>query len=122
MLFSLLLYMIDISMGNTFKRNKSIREMMATRNLAFAIMTKDGTRGKRFVFRNGKYSSDKLFTDYTMALVWKDATTAFKTLAFGGETGLQDAMNNWDLKLAGDPNFLNLFGLLLMVSLGKIKR
>ena len=47
---------------------------------------------------------------------------AFKTLAFGGETGMQDALNNWNMRIAGDPGFLNLFGLLLLVSLGKMTR
>lgn len=122
MLFSMLLSMISFSMGRAVKNNKAIKEMMAIRNLVFVIMTEDGKIGRRFLFKNGKYSSDKILKDFNMAMVWKDPDTAFKTLAFGGETGLQDAMNNWNLRLAGDPGFFNLFGVLLLVSLGKMKR
>ena len=35
---------------------------------------------------------------------------------------MQDALNNWNMRIAGDPGFLNLFGLLLLVSLGKMTR
>jgi len=122
LLFSMLLSMIAFSMGRAAKNNKAIKEMMAIRNLVFVIMTEDGKIGRRLIFKNGKFSSDKVLTDYNMALVWKDPSTAFKTMAFGGETGLQDAMNNWNLRLAGDPGFLNLFAVLLLVSLGKMKR
>lgn len=122
MLFSLLLGMINLLMGNAVKRNKAVKEMMGIRNLAFVIMTEDGKRGRRFIFKDGKYSSDKVLSNYDMAMVWKDASTAFKTLAFGGATGLQDAMNNWKMKIAGDPTWFNFFGVLLMVSLGQMKR
>jgi hypothetical protein len=57
-----------------------------------------------------------------MAMVWKDPDIAFKTLAFGGETGIQNAMNNWNMRLAGDAGFFNFFGMLLLVSMGKMKR
>jgi len=122
LLFSMLLSIISFSMGRAVKTNKAIKEMMAIRNLVFVIMTEDGKIGRRFIFKNGKYSSDKVLKDYTMALVWKDPSTAFQTLAFGGETGLQNAMNNWNLRLAGDPGFFNFFGVLLLVALGKMKR
>lgn len=111
-----------MSMGRAVKNNKAIKEMMAIRNLVFVIMTEDGKIGRRFIFKNGKYSSDKVLKDFTMAMVWKDPAVAFKTLAFGGETGLQDAMNNWNMRLAGDAGFFNFFGVLLLVSLGKMKR
>jgi hypothetical protein len=122
LLFSMLLAMISFSMGRAVKNNKAIKEMMAIRNLVFVIMTEDGKIGRRFIFKNGKYSSDKVLKDSNMDLIWKDPSIAFKTMAFGGETGLQNAMNNWNVRLAGDPGFLNLFGLLLLVSLGKMKR
>jgi hypothetical protein len=118
----MLLSMISFSMGRAVKNNKAIKEMMAIRNLVFMIMTEDAKIGRRFIFKNGKYSSDKVLKHYTMALVWKDPNIAFKTLAFGGETGLQDAMNNWNMRVAGDPGFFNFFGVLLLVSLGKMKR
>jgi hypothetical protein len=122
LLFSLLLSMIGFLMGRAAKTNKAIKEMMAIRNLVFVIMTEDGKIGRRFIFKDGKYSTDNVLKDYNMAMVWKNPEIAFKTLAFGGETGLQDAMNNWNMRLAGDSGFFNFFGVLLLVSMGKMKR
>ncbi len=122
MLFSMLLSMIGFLMGRAAKTNKAVKEMMAIRNLVFVIMTEDGKIGRRFIFKDGKYSTDGILKDYTMAMVWKDPDIAFKTLAFGGESGIQNAMNNWNMRLAGDPGFFNFFGMLLLVSMGKMKR
>ncbi len=122
MLFTMLLSMIGFLMGRAAKTNKAVKEMMAIRNLTFVIMTEDGKTGRRFIFKDGKYFTDKILKDYNMAMIWKNPDVAFKALAFGGETGIQDAMNNWNMRLAGDPGFFNFFGMLLLVSMGKMKR
>jgi hypothetical protein len=44
------------------------------------------------------------------------------SLAFGGDTGLQTAMNNYNLKLVGNPNIFNFFGVMIAVSMGMMKR
>lgn len=121
MLFSLLLAFLDLALKITSKTNKSVKEMISIRDLVYVIRTKDEKRGKRFIFK-GKYSSDKTFKDYNLALVFKDASTGFKTLAFGGESGIQDAVNNWDLQLVGDATILNFIGVMFMISLGAMKR
>jgi len=122
LLFTMLLSMIGFLMGRAAKTNKAVKEMMAIRNLTFVIMTEDGKTGRRFIFKDGKYFTDKILKDYNMAMIWKNPDVAFKALAFGGETGIQDAMNNWNMRLAGDPGFFNFFGMLLLVSMGKMKR
>jgi len=122
MLFSLLLRIIDLAIRIAAKRNKSLRDMIKVRNHAYVIMTKDGKIGRRFIFKNGRYSSDKLLTDYDMALVFENANIGFKTLAFGGDTGIDEAKNNWTLRILGDDYHTFWFGVVMQMALGAIKR
>ena len=122
MLFSLLLAILDFAIGICAKTNNSCRDMISIRNAAYVIMTKDGKRGRRYVFKNGKYSSDKVLTDYDMALVFENADIGFKTLAFGGDDGVQEAINNWTLKIWGDDMHMIWFGVIMGMALGGMKR
>jgi len=122
MLFSLLLSIVALAIGITVQTNKSIKDMVRIRNCSYVIMTKDGKRGRRYVFRNGKYFSDKVLNDYDLALVFENADVGFKTLALGGDTGLQVAMNNYDLMLSGNAKIFNFFGVMIAVSMGMMKR
>ena len=122
MLFSLLLSVVNLAISIMVKTNKSVQEMLTIRDSRYVIMTRDGSRGRRYIFRNGKFFSDKVLTEYDLALVFENADIGFKTLAFGGDTGLQTAMNNYDLKLVGNPNIFNFFGVMIAVSMGMMKR
>lgn len=122
MKFSLLLWFLHVAISIAAKRNKSLKDMIKVRNHAYVIMTRDGKTGRRFIFKNGKYSSDKVLTDYDMALVFENAGIGFKTLAFGGDTGLDDAKNNWTLRIQGDDYHMLWFGIVMQMALGGIKR
>ena len=122
MLFSMLLAILGFMMGMAAKNNKAVKELLRVRTATYVIMTKDGTRGRRYMIRNGKFSSDTVLKDYDMALVFENADVGFKTLALGGDTGLQVAMNNYNLKLDGNPAMFNFFGILLSICMGMIKR
>jgi len=122
MLFSILLAVLGFMIGLTAKTNKSFKDMLGVMNSAYVVMTKDGKRGRRYVVRNGKYSSDTVLKDYDLALVFENADIGFKTLALGGDTGMQTAINNYELKLAGNQQLFNSFGILIAISMGMIKR
>jgi hypothetical protein len=122
MLFSSLLWIIHLAVAIAAKRNKSLKEMIKVRNHAYVIMTKDAKIGRRFIFKNGSYSSDKVLTGYDMALVFENASVGFKTLAFGGDTGIDDARNNWNLRILGDDYHMLWFGVVMQMALGGIKR
>jgi hypothetical protein len=122
MLFQLLLNFLSFMIGLTAKNNKAIKEMLTIRKSVYVIMTEDGKLGRRFIFNYGKFSSDRVLKDYDLALVFKNADIGFKTLALGGDTGLQVAQNNYDLKLVGNPNIFNFFGVMIAVSMGMMKR
>jgi hypothetical protein len=122
MLFSLLLSIINIAMTITAKTNKSIKDLIKVRNCAYVMMTRDGKIGRRFIFKDGKYSSDKVLKDYDLAFVFKNADVGFKTLALGGQTGITEAINNWNLKLIGNIDISNFFQIMIGVSMGMMKR
>jgi hypothetical protein len=111
MLFQLLLNFLSFMIGLTAKNNKAIKEMLTIRKSVYVIMTEDGKLGRRFIFNYGKFSSDRVLKDYDLALVFKNA-----------DTGLQVAQNNYDLKLVGNPNIFNFFGVMIAVSMGMMKR
>jgi len=122
MKLSLLLWFLHVAISIANKRNKSLRDMIKVRNHAYVIMTKDGKTGRRFIFKNGRYWSDKVLTDYDMALVFENADIGFKTLAFGGNTGIDEAINNWTLRILGDDYHMLWFGVVMQMALGGIKR
>jgi len=122
MKFSLLLSTLNLAIRRAAKGNKSLKDMIKVRNHAYVIMTRDGKIGRRFSFRNGKYSSDKVLTDYDMAWVFENADVGFKALALGGDTGVQEAINNWDLRVLGDDYHMLWFGVVMQMALGGIKR
>jgi len=122
LLFSMLLSIINIAMSITAKNNKSMKDLIKVRNYAYVMMTRDGKIGRRFIFRDGKYSSDKVLKDYDLAFVFKNADIGFKTLALGGETGITEAINNWNLKLVGNVDIATFFQIMIGVSMGMMKR
>ncbi len=122
MLFSMLLAILGFMMGMAARNNKAVKDLLSVRSATYVIMTKDGTRGRRYLIRNGKFSTDTVLKDYDLALVFENADIGFKTLALGGDTGLQVAMNNYNLKLDGNPAMFNFFGILLSVCMGMMKR
>ena len=122
MLFSLLLWVLSLIMGNAAKNNKVVKDMLTVRNDKYVVMTRDGSRGRRYIFKQGKFFSDKVLTDYDMALVFENADIGFKTLALGGDTGVQIAINNYNLRLVGNANMFNFFGIMLMICMGVMKR
>lgn len=122
MAFQLLLNFLSFMIGLTVKTNKAVKEMLRIRNDVYVVMSEDGQTGRRFIFREGKYSSDRVLNDYDLALVFRTADIGFKALALGGDTGLQVAMNNYDLKLVGNAKIFNFFGVMIAVSMGIMKR
>jgi len=122
MLFSLLLWILHLAITIAAKFNNRLKRMIKTRNNAYVIMTKDGKIGRRFIFKNGGYSSDRLLTEYDMAMVFENADVGFKALAFGGDTGVQEAINNWKLKIRGDDYHLIWFSTVMAMALRQSTR
>ena len=114
MKFSILMEVITLLIKVMLKTKKHIRDMITYKNHTIVMMTKDGKRGRRFIIRNGTFSSDRVLTGYDLAYVWKAGDTAFKVLTSNDPVGMHKAMANWDLEMKGDTSlsiwFLFFFG------------
>lgn len=122
MLFSLLLEIINLAIARTSRANRSIREMLTIRNCSYVIRTRDGKRGRRFMFRYGKYSSDKVLDDCDLALVFENDKVGFRALALDGAVGMTKAQNNFELQLVGNQHIFSFIGVIIGVSMGMLKR
>lgn len=114
MKFTILMEVITLLIKLSLKTKRHVRDMISVKNHTFVMMTKDGKRGRRFIIRNGTFSSDRILKDYDLAYVWKDSDTAFRVLTSNDPVGMHKAMANWDLEMRGDTSlslwFLFFFG------------
>ena len=114
MKFTILMEVITLLIKLMIRTKKHVRDMITYKNHTIVMMTKDGKRGRRFIIRDGAFSSDRVLTDYDLAYVWKDGDTAFKVLTSNDPVGMHKAIANWDLEMKGDTTlsiwFLFFFG------------
>jgi len=114
MKFTILMEVITLLIKLMLRTKKHVRDMITYKNHTIVMMTKDGKRGRRFIIRNGAFSSDRVLKDYDLAYVWKDGDTAFKVLTSNDPVGMHKAIANWDLEMKGDTTlsiwFLFFFG------------
>jgi hypothetical protein len=83
MKFSLLLFILYIKLKRAAKKNPEFQEYIKKEKTKVLIKTADGKRGRMFIFDNGKFSSitGGNQQQFDVAMVWKDADTAFKVMA-----------------------------------------
>ncbi|MFZ5570691.1 MAG: hypothetical protein ACOZF0_09820 [Thermodesulfobacteriota bacterium] len=112
MKFSLLMTILPLIIRLHITLKKYVRDMLKTHHYRFVMMTRDGRRGKRFLFRDGTFATDNVLNEYDVAYVWRDGNTAFKVLTNPDPTGLFKAEANRDLEIRGDKTLsipLNIF-------------
>ena len=120
--FTQLLNGINMAIKQTAKTNRSINKMISIRNCTYVIRTKDGKSGRRYIFKNGKYSSDTKLNDCDLALVFENAAIGFRALALDGATGITNAINNYELMLVGNEKIFGFFSVVIGVAVGLLKR
>ena len=82
--FSLLLALLATKFKKASKLNENFKKFLMGHECTVVIKTKDGKRGKRFLFRDGRFSTDAVLDDYDTAMIWGDAQTAFPCFEKGG--------------------------------------
>jgi hypothetical protein len=107
--FSLLVIILALKFKKASKTNKSFKKFLMGHECKVVIKTKDGKRGKRFIFEDGKFSSDNVLDEYNAAMVWNDAKTAFKGLK-DGEEGIKHALQNHYVGIDGEVHSFTWFG------------
>lgn len=107
--FSLVLAILAMKFRKAAKTNRDFRKFLLGHECRIVIKTKDGSRGKRFIFRDGAFSSDSVLNEYDAAMIWSDAKTAFKGLK-EGEEGIKRALQNHLVGIDGEVHSFTWFG------------
>ncbi len=122
MKFSILMFILPLIIKLNIKTKKYVRDMLTIHNYRFVMMTKDGKRGKRFIFQKGTFEVDNVLTEYDLAYVWKNGNTAFKVLTNPDPTGLFKAEANRDLDILGSRALSIPFNIFLGYATGNFKK
>jgi hypothetical protein len=107
--FSLLLFILALKFKKASKKNKDFRKFLMGHECRVVIKTKDNTRGKRFIFKEGTFSSDGVLDEYDTAMIWRDAKIAFTGLR-AGEEGIKRALQSHFVGIDGEVHSFTWFG------------
>jgi hypothetical protein len=106
MKFTFLLFILYLKLKKVAKKNPEFQEFIKKEKTRVLIKTADGKRGRMFIFDNGKFSSvpggDQ--KQFDVAMVWKDADTAFKVMASEDLNQSMEAAYDGRLVFEGDAN------------------
>jgi len=103
MRFSLLLVILYLKLKRASKHHAVFRKYISTMRARILIKTADGRRGRLFTFDQGNLSSVKGGNQAAcdVALVWADASTAYKVMASGSDEASFKAAAAGKLKIEG---------------------
>lgn len=102
MRFSLLLFALGQILKVAAFTNAAFKKYISKTSARILIKTEDGLRARLFVFDKGKVTSlpgDS--TDFDVALVWKDANTAFSVMTSKKSDASFNAAADGKLKVLG---------------------
>lgn len=103
MKFSLLLFGLLVKLRITAKKHPLFRDRLKEQDFTLLIKTRDGARGRYFIFSNGEVFSKKgMHSRPDVALVWKAADFGFKIMAKGDREASMKAREDGDLVIEGD--------------------
>lgn len=109
MRFLLLLAILSSKFQKASRTDKNFKKFLMGHECRIVIKTRDGKKGKRFIFENGTFSSDKNLDEFDSAMVWSDAATAFVAMK-KGEEGITEAIQNHKVAIEGKLHAFTWFG------------
>ena len=109
MRFLLLLSILSSKFKKAAEQNQNFRKFLWGHECSVVIKTKDNAKGRRFIFKDGRFSCDKKLDQYDAAMIWADAGTAFKAMKQGDE-GITEALQNHHVAIDGKIHSFTWFG------------
>jgi len=109
MRFLLLLTLLASRFKKSSQTSADFKKFLMGHECRIVIKTNDNKKGKRFIFKDGRFSSDAILDEYDAAMVWADATTAFHALK-KGEEGIMNALQNHRVGIEGKIHAFTWFG------------
>ncbi|MFP4532954.1 MAG: hypothetical protein ACLFNS_09755 [Desulfobacterales bacterium] len=109
MRFLLLLSILSAKFEKAVKQNPNFQKFLMGHECSVVIKTRDNTKGRRFIFKDGRFFCDKNLNAYDAAMIWADAGTAFKAMKQGDE-GITEALQNHRVAIDGKIHSFTWFG------------
>jgi len=109
MLFKLLLTIIASKFKKSSQTDVNFRKFLMGHECRIVVKTKDNMTGKRFIFKDGNFSSDAILDEYDAAMVWANPKIAFNAMK-KGEEGIMDALQNHMVGIEGQIHSFTWFG------------
>jgi hypothetical protein len=109
MRFLLLLTLLASKFKKSSRTDADFKKFLMGHECRIVVKTNDNKKGKRFIFKDGKFSSDAILDEYDAAMVWADAKTAFHSMK-KGEEGIMDALQNHLVGIEGKIHAFTWFG------------
>lgn len=109
MRFLLLLTILASKFKKASRTDENFKKFLMGHECRVVIKTDDNKKGKRFIFRDGQFSTDGVLDQYDTAMVWADAATAFTAMK-KGDDGIMDALKNHVVAIEGKVHSFTWFG------------
>jgi hypothetical protein len=109
MRFLLLLAILTSKFKKASATNQNFKKFLMGHECRIVIKTNDEKKGKRFIFKDGKFSTDNVLNQFDAAMVWVDAKTAFNAMK-KGEQGITNAIQNHKVAIEGKLHSFTWFG------------
>jgi len=105
----LLLAIIANKFKKSARTDANFKKFLMGHECRIVVKTKDNKKGKRFIFKDGQFSSDAILDEYEAAMVWADAKIGFNAMK-KGEEGIMDALQNHLVGIEGQIHAFTWFG------------
>ncbi|HOJ13920.1 MAG TPA: hypothetical protein PLT69_05450 [Deltaproteobacteria bacterium] len=110
MKLALLLFGLYLKLARAAKTNKAFRNYIGNIQLRILIKTSDNRWGRLFVFDKGRVTSASGANHaFDAALVWIDASTAFKVMLSGSDEATFMAAASGKLRVEGMAYYIQWF-------------
>jgi len=109
MRFLLLLILLAYKFKKSSQMNPEFKKFLMGHECRIVVKTNGNKKGRRFIFKDGKFSSDAILDEYDAAMVWTDSKTAFHAMK-KGEEGIMDALQNHRVGIEGKVHAFTWFG------------
>ena len=109
MRFLLLLTILASKFKKASRTDENFKKFIMGHECTVVVKTDDGKKGKRFIFKDGTFSTDSVLDQFDSALVWSDAGTAFNAMK-KGEEGITNALQNHLVGIEGKLHSFTWFG------------
>ena len=105
----LLLAILSSKFKKSAQTDANFKKFLMGHECSIVVKTRDNKNGKRFIFKDGTFSSDTNLNEYDAAMVWTDAKTAFSAMK-KGEEGIMDALQHHLVGIEGQIHAFTWFG------------